>query len=80
MRIIDILIETTWAASTSYIPLPDGQIPIAFVPTTQLLVGNDGVKVVNFRKHNTTGVQINTAGVKHNVLRLTYRAVGELVR
>lgn len=80
MQVVDIMLDTTWTASTSIIPLPDGYADIADVPTTQYLIGTDQVKEVNVRRHDDDGVQINYQGVKYNILRLRYRAVGELVR
>ena len=80
MKAIDIMIATTWDASTSYIPLPSGCADIASIPTTQYLVGTDQVMQVAVRKNTDTGVQINYQAVKYNVLKLQYIAVGELVR
>ena len=76
----DIIIETTWAASTSIIPLPTGFPHIAVIPTTQYLQGADGLLEVKIRRYDPDGVQINRQAVKYNVLKLHYRAVGELVR
>lgn len=80
MENVDIVIETTWAASTSYIPLPDGFAPIDWAPTTLWLQGADGIIQANKRNTKSTGVQINYQAVKYNVLKLRYMAVGELVR
>ena len=80
MQIVDIMLDTTWTASTSIIPLPDGYADIAFVPTTQYLIGTDAIQEVNVLRNDDDGVQINYQGVKYNVLRLRYRAVGELCR
>lgn len=80
MRTIDIMIDTTWTASTSIIPLPDGMADIAFVPSTQYLVGIDQVQEVEVLRNDDDGVQINFQAVKYNILKLTYRAVGELCR
>lgn len=80
MRTIDIMIDTTWTASTSIIPLPDGMADIAFVPSTQYLVGIDQIQEVEVLRNDDDGVQINFQAVKHNILKLTYRAVGELCR
>lgn len=77
---ISILIETTWAASTSYIPFPGGVAGRDVMPTTQYLYGADGVVEVNVRKSKSTGVQINRQAVKYNTLRLRYEATGTLVR
>jgi len=80
MVVVDILLDTTWAASTSIIPLPGGSPDIAFVPTTQYLIGTDQMMEVEVRRNDVDGVQINYQGVQYNILRLRYRAVGELVR
>lgn len=80
MQVIDIMLDTTWTASTSIIPLPDGMPDIAFAPTTQFLIGTDQIREVSIRRNDSDGVQINYQGVKYNVLRLRYRGVGELVR
>lgn len=80
MQLVDIMLETTWAASTSIIPIPSGFPDISTVPTTQYLIGTNEVKEVSVRRNDADGVQINYQGVKYNVLRLRYLAVGELVR
>lgn len=80
MQVVDIILGTTWTASTSIIPLPDGSPDISFVPTTQYLIGTDRIFEVNVRRNDDDGVQINYQGVKYNILRLRYLAVGELVR
>lgn len=80
MQNIDIVLQTTWTASTSYIPLPSKEMDIAYVPTTLYIEGGGNVQEVLMRKYTTSGVQIDTQGVKHNLLKLRYRAVGELVR
>lgn len=80
MQVIDIMIDTTWTASTSIIPLPDGMPDIAFVPTTQYLIGIDQIKEAEVLRNDADGVQINLQAVKYNILHLRYRAVGELVR
>lgn len=80
MREADIIIATTWDASTSYIPIASNEIPIADVPTTQYLQGGGGLLKVSVRKSKANGVQINKQAVKYNVLKLRYRALGDLVR
>jgi len=80
MRIVDIMLDTTWTASTSIIPLPDGMADIADVPTTQYLIGIDQVQEVHVVRNDADGVQLGQLGVKYNILQLRYRAVGELVR
>lgn len=80
MAIQDIVIETTWAASTSVIPLPNDAPLIGQCPTTQYLEGSDGVLEANVRRYESNGVQINLQAVKYNVLKLRYVAVGELRR
>lgn len=80
MQVIDIMLDTTWAASTSIIPLPGGMPDIAFMPTTQYLIGTDQIREVSVRRNDSDGVQINYQGLQYNVLRLRYRAVGELTR
>lgn len=80
MRTIDIMIATTWDASTSYIPLPTGCADIASVPTTQYLQGVDQIREVTIRNNTATGIQLTYQAVKYNVLKLKYVAVGDLVR
>lgn len=76
---MDIVIETTWAAATSYIPIPTG-LDIASIPTTQYLQGGGGLLEADVLKYKAGGVQINKAAVKYNVLKLEYAVVGTLVR
>lgn len=76
----EILIETTWAASTSYIPIPGEYPAIETIPTTQYLQGVDGVIEADVRKSEEHGVQINKQAVKYNVLKLHYNEVGPLTR
>lgn len=76
---IDIVIETTWAASTSYIPVPTG-LDVAHIATTQYLQGGGGLLEADVRKYKARGVQINKAAVKYNLLKLEYAQVGTLVR
>lgn len=76
----DVTIQTTWAASTSIIPLPAGFPPIAYIPTTQYLQGGGGLLEADVRRNDADGVQINVQAVKYNVLKLHYRGVGQLVR
>lgn len=81
MAILDIVIEaTSWDASTSIIPLPNGAALLGYCPTTQYLEGSDGVLEVNVLRYETKGVQINRKAVKYNILKLHYVAVGELRR
>lgn len=79
MHRIDIVIETAWAGTTSYIPFLD-QPDILFMPTTQYLQGLNEVRQVNVIKYKARGVQINHTATKHSVLKLRYLEVGGLVR
>lgn len=80
MITVDVLIETTWDASTSYIPIPDEYPAIDTIPTTQHLQGIDGILEADVRKSKAHGVQINKQAVKYNVLKLHYNEVGPLTR
>ena len=76
----DVVITGTTYATTAYIPLPAGFPPIAYMPTTQFIQGGGGLLQANAKANTTTTVQINRTAVKYNVLKLRYRAVGEIVR
>jgi hypothetical protein len=80
MEIIDIVLETTWTGTTSYIPLPSDQPDIRSVPTTQYLEGIDGIREVNVIKSTSRGVQINHTAAKYNFLKLHYASIGAFKR
>lgn len=76
----DVIITGTTYATTAYIPLPTGFPPIAFIPTTQYIQGGGGLLEAQIKDNTTSTVQINRIAVTYNVLKLRYRAVGDLVR
>jgi len=77
---VEVIIGTTYAASTSYIPIPSGYPAIDSIPTTQFLQGADGIIEADVRKYKAHGVQINKQAVKYNVLKLRYNEVSVLTR
>lgn len=80
MYMIDIVLGTTYA-TTSAISLPDGMPPIAYVPTTgHYLQGLAGFKALSKSDYGSDHVHFNKIGVKYNIVKLKYRATGELVR
>lgn len=77
---IDIVLATTYS-TTSAIYIPSGMPPIAYVPpTTQYLQGIGGFKDLLVSGYSSDHVHFNKIGVKYNVVKLRYRAVGEIVR
>lgn len=84
MTRIEIIVGTTYATTTgtgqTYIPLPDNEADIAYIPTTQYLYGVDKGQAVNIKSWKTTGVTINKKAVKYNKLTLSYTCVGDIVR
>ena len=77
---VEIVISTTWDASTSYIQIPSGYPAIDSIPTTQFLQGADGIVEADVRKYKAHSVQINKQAVKYNVLKLRYNEVSLLTR
>lgn len=75
---VEIVISTTWNASTSYIPIPDEYPALESIPTTQYLQGADGIMEADIRKSKAHGVQINKQAVKFNALKLHYEEIGVL--
>lgn len=77
---VEIVISTTYDASTSYIPIPSEYPVIDSIPTTQYLQGADGIVEADVRKYKAHGVQINKQAVKYNVLKLRYNEIRLLTR
>lgn len=77
---VDIVIGTTWDASTSYIPIPDEYPALESIPATQYLQGADGIAEAVVRNSKAHGVQIKAAAVKFNILKLRYEEIGPLKR
>lgn len=73
---------TSGAGDPGAVALPDGFPPIAFIPTTQILEGVGGLVEVHVEGYwkDTGLVRIHKVAVKHNILKLHYRPVGDLVR
>ena len=80
MYMIDIVLGTTYS-TTSAVSLPGGMPPISYVPTTgHYLQGLAGFKELTLSRNGTNFVRFNKIGVKYNIVKLKYRATGELVR
>jgi hypothetical protein len=80
MIAVDVVIGTTWVASTSYIPILDGYPDIETIPTTQYVSGVGAICPVYVRNSQEHGVQLTSAVVKYNVLKLHYNEVEALKR
>lgn len=79
MEQIDIVATTAYLTAAS-LHLPDGALPIAYVPTTQYIQGIDGLVATTVTTYDATTVSLNHAIGKYNVVKLKYLAVGGLVR
>jgi len=80
---IDIVLDTTYA-TTAQIDLPDGMPPIAYVETAatavHFLQGVGAIADMQVSDYAADHIHINVQGVLHNIVKLRYRSVGELVR
>lgn len=83
MHMIDIVLETTYA-TTSPISLPDGMPLIGYAQTAttsvHYLQGAGVIMDMQLTDYGEDHIHINVQAVKHNIVKLRYRAVGELVR
>lgn len=80
MYMIDIVLGATYG-STAPILLPGGMPPIAWVPTTGCyLQGIAGFKDLTLTARTASSASFNKIGVAYNIVKLKYRATGELVR
>ena len=83
MHIIDIVLETTYA-TTSPISLPGGMPLIGYVETASTSVhylqGAGVITNMQVTDYGEDHIHINIQAVKHNIVKLQYRGIGELVR
>lgn len=83
MEAIDIVLDTTYA-TTSPISLPAGMALIGYAETgttsVHYLQGAGVIANMQVTDYGADHIHINRQAVKHNIVKLRYRAVGTLVR